>query len=325
MRQCPFCKAAIEDNARFCLYCMTPLNQKEVIPPWKRNVLRWPFAVVGVLLVALVALLLLPGKEPTQSQVPSAHATSAALATTAATTEMTAEPTTAPTQASTEEPTEMPTTEPTATRTTRPKPVVVPTAEPTTAPTTKPTVEPTTAPTTTPTTAPTAAPTDPPTTGTVNPYFFPRAKWEEPETGIVYEYRVAVQADVMGVDYQVAANDVVITGVEPPDNWVTYKIPAYIDGKYRVIALAETSFWEFEHRVCNIDTVYLPATVVALDKGALWASGLNDLYISGEVLAKGHGAYVKTGTVIHCSRTCQDQNGERYSDSEYWEEWDGSL
>jgi len=59
MKKCPFCKAGIEDNARFCLYCMKPLNEKEVIPPPQRKPQWWPFAVAAVLLVALLVVILL--------------------------------------------------------------------------------------------------------------------------------------------------------------------------------------------------------------------------------------------------------------------------
>ena len=31
MKKCPFCDADIEDSARFCLYCMRPLTEKEQI------------------------------------------------------------------------------------------------------------------------------------------------------------------------------------------------------------------------------------------------------------------------------------------------------
>ena len=33
MKKCPFCGADIEESARFCLYCMQSLTEKEQIPP----------------------------------------------------------------------------------------------------------------------------------------------------------------------------------------------------------------------------------------------------------------------------------------------------
>lgn len=31
MKKCPKCGAQIEDNARFCVYCMTDFSQKTII------------------------------------------------------------------------------------------------------------------------------------------------------------------------------------------------------------------------------------------------------------------------------------------------------
>ena len=60
MKKCPFCKAEIQENARFCLYCMKPLVEKEVISPRKKHFKPWGlfFLVLGSLLIigALVAL-----------------------------------------------------------------------------------------------------------------------------------------------------------------------------------------------------------------------------------------------------------------------------
>lgn len=58
IKKCPFCKADIEDSARFCLYCMKPLDEKEVILPPRKKTPWWPLAVVVVLLAALTALML---------------------------------------------------------------------------------------------------------------------------------------------------------------------------------------------------------------------------------------------------------------------------
>ena len=55
MNRCPFCKAEIEEQARFCLYCMKPLNQKETPPPLQKKKRWWPFVLLAVIMVLLLA------------------------------------------------------------------------------------------------------------------------------------------------------------------------------------------------------------------------------------------------------------------------------
>lgn len=66
MKNCPFCKAEIEENARFCLYCMKPLAQKEVIAPAKRRSLLWLWILLGLAALLLVGCFLgiLLGQTP---------------------------------------------------------------------------------------------------------------------------------------------------------------------------------------------------------------------------------------------------------------------
>lgn len=138
MKKCPFCGADLADEAQFCLYCMTPLGEKEQILPAKRRPKGWLFVLGSIFILAVVILLLWPGagNEPTDPvmQVTTAPTTATTLPTTGTTI-----------------PTTIPTTVPTTVTT-------VPSSSVTTTPTTKPTTAPTTAkPTTTPTTLPTAS------------------------------------------------------------------------------------------------------------------------------------------------------------------------
>lgn len=75
MRQCPYCGKNIEENARFCLYCMGSLDEKETIPQPKNRRVVYVIAavIVAVLILGLsccagVALLQSESGETHQSQ-----------------------------------------------------------------------------------------------------------------------------------------------------------------------------------------------------------------------------------------------------------------
>lgn len=75
MKQCPFCKADIEENARFCLYCMKPLVEKEMIKLPKKR--RWIWILVAVVLIVCIGIgvALLSGGEGKLEETQTTHPT----------------------------------------------------------------------------------------------------------------------------------------------------------------------------------------------------------------------------------------------------------
>ena len=58
MKKCPFCGAETEESSRFCLYCMSPLDEKRVVEI-KNKSRRTTVAVIASVLVLVIALTLL--------------------------------------------------------------------------------------------------------------------------------------------------------------------------------------------------------------------------------------------------------------------------
>lgn len=194
MKKCPFCKADIDDNARFCLYCMTPLVEKEEASATRRKIPMLPILIAVaagfVLIVVLGAIMLSRGNRGVPGEIlqapPQTQGAAGAIpsGTGEASGEQNVPEQTEPKE--TEKPggllgwqlpgtvtpndnlkVTIPPVLPNDTPTTAPSTPSVPTTTPsvpTTTPTTAPTTTPTTAPTTKPTTAPTIAPTTTPTT-----------------------------------------------------------------------------------------------------------------------------------------------------------------
>lgn len=155
MKKCPFCKADIEDNARFCLYCMKPLNEKEIIPPPQGKKPWWHWAVVAV--VMIIALWSLRGLI-----APSTSDVSDGIGMTQPTENINTVPTILQTKPTTDMPDQIPSTlkptNPIPNPTKKSEPAMKPT-KPSTPATEKPTAAPTEIPTTPATEAPTQAPT----------------------------------------------------------------------------------------------------------------------------------------------------------------------
>lgn len=71
MKICPNCKAELDENARFCLRCMTSLDEKEQIQPPIHKPRRWGLALLCFLCLtaSLIAIVIL--RTPTKQAEPS--------------------------------------------------------------------------------------------------------------------------------------------------------------------------------------------------------------------------------------------------------------
>lgn len=56
MKHCPFCNAEIEENARFCLYCMNSLEEKQKIVALKNAKKRWLVLLFAILFSVLLCI-----------------------------------------------------------------------------------------------------------------------------------------------------------------------------------------------------------------------------------------------------------------------------
>ena len=314
-KACPYCGASVEEEARFCLYCMTPLNKKTLIEP-KKTKKRWllPAAVFVVLLAFTLLLILLRRPQtPTSSTSSPTPASSPAPTATAVPTDTSSVPATAaPTAAPAVDPTDIPTPTVPATDTPSATPPAAPTVDPTFTPTSTalPTVPTTDTPTATPTPTPTPTPTATPAPSaspTPTPHLTP-----------TYGYRVS-------------GGEAVITSVTLSSDGI-YVIPDTLDG-YPVIAVAETGFSEVAQTVKKI---VLPSSVRSVYGRAFkTCCNLSDLYLCGEKVSMADYAlpsvdYRTTTVTIHCSSTCENDAYRRYCNiasydfGALYDEWDES-
>ena len=77
MKTCPYCRASIEESARFCLYCMTSLDEKRPIAsPSNRRVPFWGLGIGVLVLLGLgIAVFIMMRDGSSQEPLPSSETT----------------------------------------------------------------------------------------------------------------------------------------------------------------------------------------------------------------------------------------------------------
>ncbi len=305
MKQCPFCKAKIEENARFCLYCMTSLEEKQKQETPADANKRWKhilFAVL-VLVALLVCVVFLPKiNAPSPSITPTNQTQSTKSNPSSSEIVSNVQSKEAPNNSS-------------GSGTSSNIPLDsssfyedVSSAE---EPNGSSTVSSTLSFVSTPSSQPIVS--------------------QPLSTNATYSYRDAKYGDDFAVSTDMA-NRIVITEIKTPSSNGEYVIPETIDGK-QVLAVMSLAFCDTNVNQ-TVKKVIVPATVKTI-----WANAFANCYNLTDVYLQGSSIYIdphafadatkRNGKLtIHCSSTCSDRNFRYYKNTApnygaVYKEWNG--
>lgn len=340
MKNCPFCKAQIEDSARFCIYCMSPLEEKQVIEPKapgrinKRYIALAAAAVIVIAAAVWALFAFLPNNQ-------NGNISANTAGNTAITTTDTFNSATEDNSGSDNGNTQTIATE-IVTDATGGKIIV-------NAENGKPIV----------TAANDRNAVQSPSSGNntqsgtaINGAYSPAtigtsaantAKKQNSTTkaatkmqttvanNVTYTYRAAKYGDDYSVSYP-TDNCVVVTGITSKSSDGTYTIPETLDGK-KVIAIMCGAF-SGDNIHDSVKRVIVPATVKTIWNGSFsLCRNMTDIYYCGSSIFTESAAFadksIRTGTLtIHCSYDCSDRNYRYYRNtaSDYgalFAEWNG--
>lgn len=328
MKKCPFCKADLAENANFCVYCMTSLEEKALITTKKKKNKWWLYILAAIFVLALIGCLVWVIAKinnfdktmgPSYTTVSSStHHADDNVPTFATTTSnqsglsSTLDQTPPSTKESTNE----------ETITTTIKDDHIPTSS-------------TTSGTSTTTTNATTAKTTTTTKITTTSYPVFSTTTTKAPIVIEYEYRDATAAECFPSGYgpgSLSSPTVVITGIKTISPTGIYVVPEYIDGK-KVGAIMQEAFCN--PYVClTVKTVILPSTVRSIWPTAFRdCYNMTDLYTTAPKIHIYEGAFAnvsnRTGTLtIHCAYDCITYDYYLYRNIAYkydalYEEWNG--
>lgn len=339
MKKCPKCKAEIQEEARFCLYCMTSFEEKQTIETPKEINKRWLIIIAAVLVLVLiiVGIFLLAQKDrpnnegtdnSTSSSVSSNLDTSDDNTTSSEqqNSESQGNETSTPTsnnQTQNSSKNEGNTTNNSSGNTTTTNSSTSNGSQNSnTNNTTNSSSNSTSTNSTSSSNKTESSNTSSSTSTTTTP---------SQTTTVTYMYRDAKYGD----DFSVSANlenAVVITGVKTTASDGKYIIPETLDGK-KVVAIMALAFCD-DNISSTVKTVIVPSSVKTIWNNAFAnCYNLTDIYFKGNSIYTESNAFPevskRNGTLtIHCSANCSDRNYRYYKNSasnyeaEY-EEWNG--
>ena len=330
MKKCPHCKADIEENARFCLYCMTPLDDKQEIKPPNSNHTRWlVFLAAFLVLAAGIIFFLISRDAPTGTTGESSGNRESIAEDTSSDTSFSSSADESGTAG------ENPPENTTCLGGSHPPAGSYPNQ---TNPTSRDTqanestgLGETSRHTSTTTSRPSRDTSSQSLTNS-NTTSTTKSSSTTPSPTVTYLYRQAKKGDDFSLSYPISENDIVITGVSTASKNGEYVIPEQIDGK-TVIAIMGLAFCD-DSISDTVKKVVVPASVKTIWNNAFATCfNLTDIYFCGDAIYTEAQAFAKeskrNGTLtIHCSANCNDRNFRYYKNSAagydaVYEEWNG--
>lgn len=307
MKKCPNCNAQIQDDARFCLYCMTSLEKKQPIESEVANRKWLLYSIAAALVLSILTTCVVLLAQGNRSAYPSDGANTPSTSFSSKeehrTTLQTQNHTTAATQ----------NTQSSESRTTVQKTHAAPSNHAIIS-TTSRNISTGNNKTSNPSQSAVK-------TTTILP----------DNTPVTYTYRDAQYGD----DFSVGAdteNCVVITGVSTPSANGIYTIPDTLGGK-KVVAIMASAFCG-DGISATVKKVIVPSSVKTI-----WNYAFSNCYNLTDIYFRGNAIYVeaqafaaadkRNGTLtIHCAATCSDRNFRYYKStaSDYdavYQEWNG--
>ena len=336
MKQCPKCKAQLEENANFCLYCMTSLDEKEELQKEKSKKLA-PYIIVAILLILLIAgavfAFLANGDDPADTIKKPDLSAGSSKEDISDNSSLVPDDGSSDIAGSSEKP--APSNSPTPSNPSSDKGSASQTSS--SKPSNSSSASTSSATSSTTSSKPSASET--PSSSSSSSKVEASSSNKEQSSGssssattVVYTYRDAVAADDYSASPSITNNAVVITGVQTPSANGVYEIPETIGGK-KVVAIMDRAFCGASIKD-TVKTIIIPASVRTINAYAFYdCYNITDIYIKGEsvgcpsiILPEKNKR--NFNITIHASKTCSDRNFHTYKTlCNYWEvtfkEWNG--